>query len=653
MGNDGNNFCQNSNYMCNIFPIKNKEKKNSITMHIKNNTHTSINSSIPLSSRNQIENGGKIYDLSNSTYSHNQNKNSSKFFLLNPNTKNNKEIRLNNKKKAIIYRNKENKEKKLFKNNSDLNFTEKKKIFVIADMKHNFNNKSLMIKNYNKIIDKIKSDSKIKNNSSDEEEMDTINNNLSQDEFSITSNLDSVKKSQNTENIIKTNIENRNESSAKKAEDGMKIINEEEEKKELKDSEYENKISEKEIELIEKSCKSNQSKENDNNSKNFIKGLKYSNFEYSYETHINANNHRHFSFIGPKMNKLKVNDNNLEKKLNASSCSIPDARHLDPSKPLNYLMIKRKIQTSLYPLNKNSFNIITYKEDNAQQFSYFKNGIANGITKYIINKNNSIIFEGEFEDGYPKGYGKYTLKKEGREYEGVWDKEILLGIESYKDGTIYMGDFKNNLKEGIGIYRWPDGTIYYGEWKNDNMDGFCHIKYANDRAYTGHMEKGLKNGYGEFSWKPTRKYIGNYINDLKEGFGIYIWNIKSFIVYVGLWHEGKMEGIGLMINGTKRYYGKWYKGEKVEFFKNEKDLKLKYKSTQLNMATSLIRRRSLCNIQNDKNKVDINQNRSFSNKKLDHVKAKQQIDKCINFLCKDFKFMKSFIIKLFIKSNKF
>ena len=86
------------------------------------------------------------------------------------------------------------------------------------------------------------------------------------------------------------------------------------------------------------------------------------------------------------------------------------------------------------------------------------------------------------------------------------------------------------------------------------MDGFCYINYADDKIYEGEMMNGAKNGYGEFTWKPIRKYIGYYVNDLKEGFGIYIWNIKTFQIYVGFWNKGKMEGIGMMINGKNIYY---------------------------------------------------------------------------------------------------
>ena len=33
--------------------------------------------------------------------------------------------------------------------------------------------------------------------------------------------------------------------------------------------------------------------------------------------------------------------------------------------------------------------------------------MPNGITKFVIDEENNIIFKGEYENGYPKGYGLY------------------------------------------------------------------------------------------------------------------------------------------------------------------------------------------------------------------------------------------------------
>ena len=186
------------------------------------------------------------------------------------------------------------------------------------------------------------------------------------------------------------------------------------------------------------------------------------------------------------------------------------------------------------------------------------------------------------------------------------------------------------------------------------MDGYCQILYADDKKYEGQILNNIKNGYGEFTWKKTRKYFGNYVNDLKDGFGIYIFDIKSFKLYIGFWNKGKMDGIGAIISGDKIYYGKWSKGKKIENFINGKDLKLKYQSTILKMGTNLINHRSMINIQNYKNKLDFNSkdSKTYTDKKIFHNEAKMELEKCINFLCKDFKTIKSYIINLFIKSNE-
>jgi hypothetical protein len=388
------------------------------------------------------------------------------------------------------------------------------------------------------------------------------------------------------------------------------------------------------------------------NKNDLIKSLRDNNFRHSIISEIRKEYLRKIITLNFKTNFHDNNSEKIKKYINLDSLnlSIPETRHLEREHPLNSLIINRRIKTSLFPLYKDSFNILTYKEDNSQQYAFFKNGIPNGVTKFILDKKKNIIYEGEYENGFPKGYGLYSVENEGRYFEGIWDKQFLMGIITYSDGTIYMGEFKNNKKEGIGKYRWPDGTLYFGEWKNDNMNGFCFIKYNDDRRYEGKMKNGLKEGYGEFTWKPTRKYIGNYSNDLKSGFGIYIWNINIFRVYIGFWHQGRMEGVGVVINGSKLQYGKWLKGQKVERFKNAKQLKLKYKHMELNVGNKIIRRRSVI-IQDSLIRFDKKCSIKEDRKSIVN-KAKNELEGWINFMCQDIKTIKNYIINIFNKTNE-
>ena len=647
MGNTEIDLCQ-KNYMCNIFSIKNKNKRKSISLNIKNNKNNinSLSSNELFINQDHIENGEQIINSNNInqinlSYFRARNQKNSKFFLLNPYSRNSEIL------KKTISKNIKNKSTN-FTRNGTLDIINTTKLSHLMDSKHNLKkkffekciNNNINDDNSNKNIEK---NSQNKINKPTEEEDTIINSTLSQ------KSLHSIQSCPLRNNKDINNIMNINNISE------IKEMKESEENKELSDKENEI-ISEKQIELFEKSIKTDRYSQDSQlkklkNAKNLIKGLKGSNFKYSEKSLIKARFSKNFTINESQRRKIREINKNINEKFKGkiSSKSIPEVRHLEPEHPLNFLLIKREIKSSLFPLNKKSFNIITYKEDNSKQYSYFDNGIANGITKYIISNKKNIIFEGEFENGFPKGYGKYSIVNEGRFYEGIWDKEILIGIETWKDGTIYMGNFENNKKNGVGMYRWPDGTIYYGEWKNDNMEGYCQILYADDRRYEGQILNNVKNGYGEFTWKKTRKYFGNYVNDLKDGFGIYVFDIKSFQIYIGFWHKGKMEGIGAMICGDKIYYGKWSKGEKIENYISRKDLKIKYKSNKLKTGSNLINHRSMINIQNSKIKLDLNNKNS---KKDYHNKTKIELEKCIDFLCKDFKILKNYIINLFIKSNR-
>jgi len=48
---------------------------------------------------------------------------------------------------------------------------------------------------------------------------------------------------------------------------------------------------------------------------------------------------------------------------------------------------------------------------------------------------------------------------------------------------MYVGEWKNNLKEGEGTYFYNDGTIYEGSWKKDMKSGKGTLHYENNFEY--------------------------------------------------------------------------------------------------------------------------------------------------------------------------
>jgi hypothetical protein len=97
----------------------------------------------------------------------------------------------------------------------------------------------------------------------------------------------------------------------------------------------------------------------------------------------------------------------------------------------------------------------------------------------------------------------------------------------------------------------------------------------NDNFYKGSMFLGKKNGTGEFHYKFEQMiYNGEYKNDLREGKGK-LASLDGTYLYVGYWHENKMEGSGILNSSNiGRYEGEFHKdcfegkGKLVDLEKN-------------------------------------------------------------------------------------
>ena len=66
--------------------------------------------------------------------------------------------------------------------------------------------------------------------------------------------------------------------------------------------------------------------------------------------------------------------------------------------------------------------------------------------------------------------------KELEKYKNTIDRII---IKKYNNGDKYIGEWKNDLKDGKGIYYYNNGDKYDGEYKTDLKDG-KGIFYCND-----------------------------------------------------------------------------------------------------------------------------------------------------------------------------
>ena len=184
------------------------------------------------------------------------------------------------------------------------------------------------------------------------------------------------------------------------------------------------------------------------------------------------------------------------------------------------------------------------------------------------------IYIGQIKNNEITGQGKYFFPS-GTIYEG----ELLNGLrngygifESKNEDLRYEGNWKNGLKNGQGEQK-KNGNIYVGNWKNGFIDGYGKLKWKSGNIYKGEFLQGKINGNGYMIWfNENKKYSGQWKNNTQNGFGAQIWFEPKgehkflFNKYIGEWKNGKRNGYGIFnySNGAK-YEGTWKDDSKEGF----------------------------------------------------------------------------------------
>ena len=186
----------------------------------------------------------------------------------------------------------------------------------------------------------------------------------------------------------------------------------------------------------------------------------------------------------------------------------------------------------------------------AKNAQLYDDGKVLGITFNLNDKLNSFNCKACIEDNMLK----FIIEDE----EQNLDTDVVIGniIRVYNKKSLsiktddskhfaliisdkenYVGEIKNNRKEGSGIMINEDGDKYEGKYKNDKMNGKGKYYYANGSCYNG-------------MWK----------DDYREGVGHLKYNSGSW--YFGRWEKDKMNGIGEFECDNYHYNGEWKNGKK-------------------------------------------------------------------------------------------
>lgn len=109
-----------------------------------------------------------------------------------------------------------------------------------------------------------------------------------------------------------------------------------------------------------------------------------------------------------------------------------------------------------------------------------------------------------------------TVEEEDRcsrePFESIQDRDrdrVIQVIE--KEEYKYIGEIKNDLREGFGLCYYKNGSVYKGTWTNDRREGLGIYVNSSGEIIQGEISDDCFNGYVEFS-QPNFKFSiqGNY-----------------------------------------------------------------------------------------------------------------------------------------------
>eukprot|EP01138_Halocafeteria_seosinensis_P012513 gb/GECG01012786.1/.p1 GENE.gb/GECG01012786.1/~~gb/GECG01012786.1/.p1 ORF type:complete len:578 (+),score=98.23 gb/GECG01012786.1/:1-1734(+) len=169
------------------------------------------------------------------------------------------------------------------------------------------------------------------------------------------------------------------------------------------------------------------------------------------------------------------------------------------------------------------------------------------------------VYEGDFTGGQMTGSGIKTWFREPscqtpeEHYEGeFWQGERHgYGIMTYKDGSVFRGNWELNSREGEGSLVFADGSVFQGMFSNNQPSGAGQLTDAN-KQWT--LKAGFVHGDINPEEKGTIEYTDGAVyegllKDFKQhGYGILRASDASPLEYEGEWANGSPVNIPTQMN---------------------------------------------------------------------------------------------------------
>jgi hypothetical protein len=108
--------------------------------------------------------------------------------------------------------------------------------------------------------------------------------------------------------------------------------------------------------------------------------------------------------------------------------------------------------------------------------------------------------------------------------EGNANKSDIIGpFYVPEEKSLYIGQFKGDIREGKGIQIFEDGCYYEGYFKNDSTNLEGRLIFGDGDMYLGELIDNSMNGKGVYYKKDGSKYTGTFVDDAPQGQGREEW----------------------------------------------------------------------------------------------------------------------------------
>lgn len=99
----------------------------------------------------------------------------------------------------------------------------------------------------------------------------------------------------------------------------------------------------------------------------------------------------------------------------------------------------------------------------------FEQGKRSG--KGSLRTNKGVMYIGEFKNNFKDGYGEEEVYRNSK-------KALQKGQSKIKRKSLYKGNFKEGMRDGDGTEETSHGN-YHGDWKQNVKHGYGEMNYHN------------------------------------------------------------------------------------------------------------------------------------------------------------------------------